>query len=546
MSVNALFVNPPNERTLWSFDEVRRRFTKDKANIPPVGGLTVAAMLPKDWNVVFVDENVEPVKEEQIRSADIVLGTGNNSQAAGIERIVKRAHNQNTPVVFGGPAATHYFDYEELKDIDHFVLGEAETGVLADFVSDFENGIAKRAYGKIPIRSRGIARQVDLREYKRLEDFFRNQDVSIIQTSDIRPDLEKTPVPRYDLINLNNYGSGLIQTSRGCPHNCDFCSEGSYQGHRMRGKSVDQVLEELDQYREAGVWLNMFLGDDNLTGNRKSAINLFHGLIGYREKYNYPAGYFSETTMAVADDDEMLSLMQRAGMNMLFMGIETPDEELLKNNNKYQNTLKDMSERIRKVQSYGIEVTSGFILGFDGEGKNAADKIFQFCQDNGIVTAMPGILVPTRGSTLHYEYELAGRLDESYRLGQNTFTTEVGFIPESGRTKEDIAGEYVRLLSMLYDKSGKNYYQRARNLLMYKGKNPYTARQISLKDVAIAGRSVLKQPLSSSGPEYSKFIVSEALKDYRNFPNGIHIGVRGHDGIDMTQKVVEAYNSRYT
>jgi len=358
-----LLVYPSYPETFWSFSHALR-FISKKASFPPLGLLTVAAMLPGEWEKKLVDMNVTSLSDEHIRWADYVFLSAMVVQNESAREVIARCKKLGTRLVAGGPLFTT--SYEDFEDVDHFVLGEAEV-TLPPFLGDLEKGCARPVY-----------------------------------TSDKRPDMSKTPVPLWSLVNMKQYSSMNLQYSRGCPFDCEFCDIIMLNGHRPRTKSKGQVLNELESIYQHGWRGGVFIVDDNFIGNRKKLkAETMPAIIEWSEQRKYPFSLFTEVSINLADDDELMQLMVRAGFDRVFIGIETPNEASLAECNKLPNKGRDMVASVKKIQNYGFEVQGGFIVGFDSDPISIFRSQINFIQKSGIVTAMVGLLNAPRGTRLY-------------------------------------------------------------------------------------------------------------------------------------------------
>ncbi|MBN1160335.1 MAG: B12-binding domain-containing radical SAM protein, partial [Dehalococcoidales bacterium] len=327
--MNILLVYPRYPDTFWSFRHALK-FISKKANFPPLGLLTVAAMLPAAWEKKVVDLNVNPLHDEDIKWADFVFISSMVVQKDSAKEVIARCNKHNTKVVAGGPLFTT--GHEEFTGVDHFVLGEAEV-TLPLFLSDLSKGCPEHIYA-----------------------------------SDERPDIGKTPIPLWSLIDMKNYSAMSLQYSRGCPFDCEFCDSIVLNGHTPRTKGSQQMVAELESLYRRGWRGSLFIVDDNFIGNKKKLKDeTLPAMIQWSKKRKYPFLFFTEASINLADDEELMDLMSEAGFNRVFIGIETPNEDSLVECNKYQNTNRDMAAAVKTIQNHGFEVQGGFILGFDSD-----------------------------------------------------------------------------------------------------------------------------------------------------------------------------------
>jgi radical SAM superfamily enzyme YgiQ (UPF0313 family) len=419
--MKTLLVYPKYPDTFWSFKHALK-FISKKASFPPLGLLTVAAMLPRQWTTRLLDLNVSGLTDRDLEWADAVFLSAMAVQKDSALVVIERCKSFGKPVVAGGPLFTT--SYDEFGGIDHFVLDEAENS-LPLFLDDLTNGRPRRIY--------------------RSKEW---------------PDIKKTPLPRWELIDMRKYASMNIQYSRGCPYNCEFCDIIVLNGHRPRTKNIHQIFGELELLYSLGWRGAVFFVDDNFIGNRKRLKSeILPHLIDWMESKRYPFHFFTETSINLADDEELLMMMAQAGFDKTFIGIETPNEESLTECNKYLNKNRDLVASVKKIQSCGLQVQGGFIVGFDHDPPSIFEKQINFIQKTGIVTAMVGLLNAPRGTKLYQRLKKENRLLKSFSGSNTDFT--LNFIPKMN-VKTLMTG-YKNILETIY--SPKNYYQRVTTFL---------------------------------------------------------------------------------
>jgi len=351
--MNALLIYPEFPETYWSFKHALK-FVGKRAAQPPLGLMTVAALLPKHWNKRLVDINVERLRDRDLDWADVALISAMHIQKDALLATLERCRAIGLRTVVGGPIASS-LSPEEIN-ADHLVIGEAES-LVAALAQDLEQGTAKSVY----------------------------------QAAE-RPDLETSPLPDLSVIKMKRYSTMTVQYSRGCPFNCEFCDIIEIYGRRPRTKAVRQVILELDQLHAAGWREAVFIVDDNFIGNKARAKELCVALAKWRNQHRTAFDFVTEASLNLADDPELMQLMKDAGFVSVFLGIETPDEPGLIASNKLQNTRRSLLESVAVIQSYGMQVMGGFILGFDTDREDIFDRMTEFIQKSGIPVAMVGLL----------------------------------------------------------------------------------------------------------------------------------------------------------
>jgi len=415
-----LLVYPEFPDTFWSFKHALK-FVHKKAGAPPLGLLTVAAMLPSGWEKRLVDLNVTNLAEDDLAWADYVFVSAMIVQRESARAIIHRCKLAGVKVVAGGPLFT--MEHEKFPEVDHFVLNEAEL-TLHPFLDDMERGQARRVY-----------------------------------TTAEFPDIHQTPVPLWRLAHLKSYDTVSIQFSRGCPFNCDFCNVTALLGHRPRTKTASQIIAELDVLYALGWRKSIFFVDDNFIGNKKHIKSeVLPALIEWRKgKIGMP--FSTEVSINLADDPELLSLMVEAGFDTVFVGIETPNEDSLTECSKNQNKGRDLVESVRQLQRAGLQVQGGFIVGFDNDSPSIFQQQIDFIQMSGIVTAMVGLLQAPLGTRLYERMQKEGRLVNEFSGDNVDGSTNI--IPKMGL--EPLREGYRKILSQIY--APQFYYERVLTFL---------------------------------------------------------------------------------
>lgn len=410
-----LLVYPTCPETFWSFKTALKYISK-KSAFPPLGLMTVGAMLPEDWDVALVDTNVRPLLDRQIREADMIFVSAMLVQRTSAKEIIARCKAMGKTVVAGGPLFTS--QHEHFPEVDHFVLNEAEV-TLPHFLADLDSGRTERFY-----------------------------------TSDVRPDIAGTPVPNWSLISMKDYATMSVQYSRGCPFNCEFCDIVIMNGRTPRTKGAKQFLAEMESLYQAGWRGGVFIVDDNFIGNKQQVKQMLPGLIGWQKTRDYPFQFMTEASTDMAEDAELMRLMSEANFHKVFLGIETPEKDSLKECGKHQNEVRDMVETVRIIQRNGMQVMGGFIVGFDSDLETTFEAQIRFIQQVGIVTAMVGLLTALPHTRLWSRLMNEKRLVET-ASGDNT-STFLNFVPRMPKTT--LLRGYRHIIGSLY--SRRMYYRR--------------------------------------------------------------------------------------
>ncbi len=478
-----LLVYPPTPDTFWSFKHVLRLVSKRSA-FPPLGLLTVAAMLPPEWEVRLVDMNVERLREKDLAWADYVFLSAMLVHREAIGGIAARCRKLGKPVVAGGPLFTT--SHEAFPEIPHFVIGEAED-IMPELVRDLERG---------PVRARYEASG--------------------------RPDLSRVPVPRWDLLDFRHYATMAVQFSRGCPFNCEFCDIIVMNGRVPRTKTPAQMIAELEALRQRG-WKDMvFVVDDNFIGNRNHTKALLRELIDWRERTRARPGFLTEASVNLADDPELMDLMVKAGFKKVFVGIETPLAESLEECHKLQNARRDLVDAVNTLQRSGLQVMGGFIVGFDNDSHDIFKRQFEFIQRSGVVTAMVGLLTALPQTRLYQRLLQEGRLLTG-STGNNTDAT-LNFLPRLSR--DFLINGYRDLMKRLYEP--RVYYDRIRTFLRHH--QPTGPRlRVSWADVQAFLKSFYVLGVRHRGRRaYWRFCAGTLLKRPHQFAQAMELAIIGH------------------
>jgi len=478
-----LLISPQTPDTFWSFKHVLR-FVSKRASFPPLGLLTVAAMLPRDWDLRLVDQNVERLKDENLQWADFVMISAMIVHKDSVREIVARCAAHGKPVIAGGPLFTT--GHEAFPEIQHFVLGEAEE-TMPQVVEDLRNNCLKPIY-----KAEGW------------------------------PGLAQTPIPRWDLIKMRNYVTMSAQFSRGCPFNCEFCDIIVMNGRVPRTKSPEQLIAELEMLRIRG-WKEMvFIVDDNFIGDKRRTRTLLQEMVKWRKRTRAKMGFFTEASVNLADDAELCALMVEAGFTKVFVGIETPSVESLEECRKLQNSGRDLVDTVHTLQQRGLEVMGGFIVGFDNDKTDIFKRQFEFIQRSGVVTAMVGLLTALPQTRLYNRLKTEGRL-ETETSGNNT-DSALNFKPKLNR--EFLQSGYRDLMKKLYEP--KAYYQRARTFFQ-NHKTPMPRLRMSRADFMAFVKSFWLLGIWYRGRvAYWRFFWGTLLRRPHHFRHAIEFAILGY------------------
>jgi radical SAM superfamily enzyme YgiQ (UPF0313 family) len=479
-------VYPEYPDTYWSFRHALP-FISKKAAVPPLGLITVSAMLPEKWQKKLVDMNISPLLAKDIKWADYVFLSAMYVQKESVNLVIEECLRYKTKIIAGGPLFTQ--EYSNYPMIDHFILNEAEI-TLAPFLEDLEKG---RIPGKI---------------YK-TEEY---------------ADLGLSPVPDFQLLSMKDYASMNMQVSRGCPFACSFCEITALLGHKVRMKNTRQILEELDMLYNLNWRGPVAIVDDNFIGNKRKVKNtLLPAMKEWMQIHKYPFTFTSQTSINLADDEDLMTMMVEAGINSAFIGIETPDELSLENCNKVQNRNRDLLQSIKRIQHKGIDVSAGFIVGFDSDLPTIFKRQIDFIQKSGIVTAMVGLLNAPRNTKLYQQLKAENRLTTE-ATGSNT-DFSMNFIPKMNSL--ELLNGYKKIIRDIY--SAKPYYKRIRQFLAdYK---PPQVKQLDIKITYLKAfiKSIFIIGVFNRGQsEYWKFLLWTLFRHPASFASAMTYVVYGY------------------
>lgn len=480
--MNILLVYPETPSTFWSFAHVMP-FISRKAAFPPLGLLTVAAMLPREWILKLVDVNVSRLTDADIDWADYVLISGMIVHADSARDIIRRCDTRGKPIIAGGPLFTT--GYERFPEVRHFVVAEAEP-IMPELVQDMRAGKVKH--------------------------FYRSMQ---------RPDVTGTPIPRWDLIDIRHYATLSVQYSRGCPFNCDFCDIIVMNGRVPRVKTPAQMIAELEAIAATGWTGTVFVVDDNFIGNKARVKDFLRAFIERRSKTPLHFRFLTQASLNIVDDPELIRLMVESGFKSLFIGIESPDEASLVECAKVQNTRRDLVSAVKAINRAGMEVMGGFIVGFDSDRPGIFEAQMKFIQESGVVTAMVGLLTALPETRLYARLKQEGRI-LAHSTGNN-LDAVLNFVPKLDR--EFLISGYRNLVNQLY--APKAYYRRILTFLAtYRPAGPRA--RLGRSDISAFLRSLWVMGVVRRGRrEYWKFLCKTLVYHRAAFADAMALAITG-------------------
>jgi radical SAM superfamily enzyme YgiQ (UPF0313 family) len=481
--MNILLLYPKYPDTYWSLKHALKFISKKASNIP-LGLITIAPLLPDNWKRKLVDLNVTRLMDKDIRWADYVFISAMSVQMASVKEIIARCTGLKKKIVAGGPLFTE--EYEQFPGIDHLILNEAEI-TLPRFLKDLEYGNPGRIY--------------------RTDEF---ADITI------------SPLPDYSLLKSGAYATAGIQYSRGCPFDCEFCDITALFGRHVRTKTPAQIIAELNQLLQIRWSGGVFFVDDNFIGHKNKLKNeLLPAIINWMELNGNPFHFITESSINLADDKVLMEMMVKAGFERVFVGIETPEESCLLECNKLHNNNRNLIESVNIIQSYGIEVYAGFIVGFDNDPPDIFQRQIDFIQKSGIITAMVGLLNAPRLSKLYMRLNNEGRIVDQF-TGDNT-DYSINFIPVMG--KSELLKGYQKIIRNIY--SSKAYYERV--LTFLKLYNPPSVHQWSFIKVLALGKSIVYLGILKKNRIYfSKIFFWSIFNKPKSFPLAVTYSIYGY------------------
>ena len=425
--MRTLLIYPEFPKTFWSYEKILELIDR-KVLLPPLGLVTVAALLPQEWPMKLVDCNVRQVSEDEWAWAELVVISGMIVQKGDMAAQIQRAKKRHLPVAVGGPFASSTPDAPELAHADYKVLDEGEITIPL-FVDALNRGETSGRFG----------------------------------AEGLKPDVTTTPVPRYDLLDLDVYSEMSVQFSRGCPFQCEFCDIIVLYGRKPRTKSPEQLIAELQRLYELGWRRSVFLVDDNFIGNKRNVKLLMPMLRDWQLEHGFPFSFATEASVDLAEDPDLMKMMVECRFESVFLGVETPDAASLETAQKLQNTRSSLEESVECITAAGLRVMAGFIIGFDGERKGAGHRIVDFVTSTGIPHAMMGMLQALPNTALWHRLDREGRLiQESGSAKGVNQTNLLNFVPT--RPIREIASEYMQAFSDLYEPNA--YIDRVYNYFL--------------------------------------------------------------------------------
>ena len=501
--MNALLVYPRQPPTYWGSD-----FALDivgvKSAFPPLGLLTIAAMFPPGYDLRVVDMNVTSLEDSDLEWADMVFTSTMIVQRISLENVIERCNRAGIPVVAGGPHPTTFHD--EIEGVSHFVLDEVEE-TFREFLRDLEAGTAKGIY-----------------------------------RAPRKPDVTQTPVPRFDLIDMNGYYSMGVQFSRGCPFDCEFCDIIKLYGQIARTKTPDQVVKEFDTIYELGWRGPVFLVDDNFIGNKREAMKLLPAIAAWQKERGHPFTLSTEASVNLSRMDELMDIMVEAGFDTVFLGIETPNPKALLKTKKPQNVSKRddsyLFNAVRAIQGKGMQVQGGFILGLDGDDEGVFDAQIDFIREAGIPVAPIYLLTALRGTDMYERFRRENRLID---VPIGTSATTLNFKTEMD---QDVLIEgYMRVTATLYDPPLENYLERCLNLLEHLKFVPHLYKPKSRNAVFADLMGVRSRLSAKQIPAFTKFIAKVSKEHPSMLAKAVRLAAMGYhfEKITRQQNTIRAF-----
>jgi radical SAM superfamily enzyme YgiQ (UPF0313 family) len=483
--MKALLVYPETPSSFWSFKDALK-FVAKKVAEPPLGLITVAALLPKEWDKKLIDMNISKLEDKHILWADYIFLSGMNIQIKSFKDVIRKCNTLNRKIVVGGPLATT--QYKDFLGVDYFVLNEAEN-TLPKFLEDLKNGNPKHVY-----------------------------------TSDEFPDITKSPAPMWELLEINKYASLSLQYSRGCPYDCDFCSITMLNGRKPRTKTDSQLISEIETIYNLGYRGPISVVDDNFIGNKVKLKNeVLPRLIEWSKQKKYPFSFITEVSINLAEDERLMDLMIEAGFNSIFVGIETPSTDGLIECGKSHNLNQDLTKSVEILQQKGFIVSGGFIVGFDSDTSKVFQQQIDFIQKSGIVSAMVGLLNAPSGTKLYKKLQTENRLLDVW--SGNNMDGYMNFIPSMNYQK--LISGYHNIIKTIY--AQQEYLQRVKVFLTNYKTPSWNKNKIKLKEIRAFMMLLWLLGIVEKGRKYFwKLFAFSLFKQPNKFPLAMTMAVYGY------------------
>jgi radical SAM superfamily enzyme YgiQ (UPF0313 family) len=525
------------DETFWSFERALA-MTGRSSTMPPLGLLTVAALFPaRGYELELHDENLRAISDEALRDADLVLASAMVVQQEALEGLVLRCRELGTTVMVGGPLVSGC--YEQLIDRgfdpDVWFLGEAEE-LFAEVIDDFERGALRKVYAHVPTADRELAVRTAL-----------GSDARVLRGP--LPALDRSPLPRFDLLEPQEYHSMAIQASRGCPIGCEFCDIWVQFGRKSRTGRPARLLRQLDALKLVGWSGRVFIVDDNFIGNLNAARELLPELAVWQHENGEPFSFCTEADVRLGDDAERMEQLREqlaaAGFGAVFLGIETPSAASLAETGKRVNIARDgdvasgLLARVQRIQRAGLEVKAGFILGFDNDPPDIDEAMIEFVSRSAIPLAMVGTLGVLPGTALQARLEREGR----YRgrlVGTQTHGFALNYQPLH-RSEHSVLEQYARVLDALFGDEMRTYFARCDQLMERLPAPPRTGDRLNKRGLRTLLRSIrdLRPRIS-----YLRFVLRTLTRRPRFVPYAVALAIQGEHLHRLTQLALEEYRGR--
>lgn len=489
--MKVLLLYPRFPDTFWSFRHALP-FLGKRSAYPPLGLLTVSALLPKQWERKLVDLNVEPLRDKELAWADVSFLSAMLVQGPSLSELIGRCREAGVRTVVGGPITSA--DHPSYADADHVVRGEAET-VIEELGADLAAGMARRHYA-----------------------------------ADGRADMTRVPSPDLRLARLRRYSAMPVQYSRGCPFSCEFCDVIELFGRMPRVKTAEQVLTELDLLYGLGWRGSVFVVDDNFVGNKAAIKALLPRIAEWMRRRRNPFSLFTQASINLAEDDELLSLMRAARFNKVFVGIETPVQECHRAAGKMQNVKADLLGCVRRIQEHGMEVMGGFILGFDQDPPEIFEKQIAFIREAAIPVSMVGLLTALPNTRLWRRLSEEGRILQQ-SIGDNTAAL-LNFVPRMD--PDALLAGYREVLASIY--SPAEYFERAQAMLCRLGNAPKP--RLGFSDFLALFRSFIRQGIFARyRVAYWRFLSKTLLRRPGQLGPAVTLAIMGHHFFTLARRL---------